>query len=198
MILEGFDSKQSELIIILLFACLGFVAGAAAWGGASGGTRYMTVMSARFGREGPKSRIEWAPRGIFTSLLFAIFPFIRGWCPVFMGQHISVLILIVSCGVSAGLWLAEAFLIQDSVETIKKKRVEEFIASAPGNEPSTPTLPERSPRWLRLWMRANVLAIRADYDGATRYTCAQRVPENQVSSYSFLSSSLTGSTPPSC
>jgi hypothetical protein len=156
VILESFDSKQPELIVILLFMCLGFVAGAGTWGGTSGGTRYMTVMSARFSRDAPKSRIAWVPRGIFTSLLFAAFPFIKGWCKALLIQHPLVPILMIVCEISCSLWLLTALSIQGTIEAASKRRVEEFIASPPGKEPQL-SAPEPSPSWLNAWEWVNTL-----------------------------------------
>ena len=118
----------------------------------------MTVMSARVARETPRSTIEWAPRGIFTSLLVVIIPFIKGWCPRFLRQHTSVVILMVVCGISAGVWLVTAFLIQDAIDATRRRRIEEFIASAPGNEPPASFVPpDPLPRWLEGWKWANIL-----------------------------------------
>lgn len=117
-------------------------------------------MSARFGQRAPRNTIEWAPRGIFTSLLLVAIPIVKGWCPRFPGNHTLVLILMAVCGISAGLWLLTAFLLQDTIDTTRKKRIEEFIASAPGNEPPASFVPpDPLPRWLEGWKWANVLTF---------------------------------------
>jgi hypothetical protein len=93
-------------------------------------------------------------------LLVVTIPFIKGWCPRFLRQHTLVLILMVACGISAGVWLVTAFLIQDAIDATRKKRIEEFIASPPGNEP-LPSFapPEPVPPWLETWKWANILTF---------------------------------------
>jgi hypothetical protein len=86
------------------------------------------------------------------------FELIKSASPSFVKEHTPVLILMLLCEISAGLWLIQAFLIQDAVDSIRKKQVEEFIASAPGNEPPPPSPPEPSPHRLRR-KRANTLTF---------------------------------------
>ena len=39
--------------------------------------------------ESPKSRLPRLPRGLFLALLFGTFPFLVGWCPGFLTQHLA-------------------------------------------------------------------------------------------------------------
>jgi hypothetical protein len=127
-------SERLGLAAVLLLSGLGLLAGMGSLSSHTG-SRWMTVATARYAKDFPRSRLPHLPRGIFLGLLFSAFPLLKGWCSAFLSDHAYFIIVYVCCGVSTGMWLLIAFLLQP--------------LSGEG----------KLPLWLKVWNRANVVAF---------------------------------------
>lgn len=152
--LESMDSERVCLVSILISAFLGFLAGFVTWTETKG-KRLSTAMAARCAPEDTAGEIHGFPRGIFLSLLFTAVPLIKGWCDHLPGRIIFTTALVLAC-LSTGAWLLAASTLQRTAEAERKRHIEEFISSEPGNEPPVHPRFEPFPDWLRLWERINV------------------------------------------
>ncbi len=104
-------SERLGLAAVLLLSGLGLLAGMGSLFSHTG-SRWMTVATARYAKDFPRSRLPQLPRGIFLGLLFSAFPLLKGWCYAFLSDHAYFIIVYVCCGVSTGMWLLIAFLLQ--------------------------------------------------------------------------------------
>ena len=127
-------SQRLGLAAVLLLSGLGLLAGIGTSSGPLGYWGY-SVTAARYlaSRDLPKkSRLPRLPRGIFLALLFALVPFLKGWCSVFLQRHVYFIFVYAFCGISAAAWLLIALFLQSASEK------------------------DISPVWLKHWYWANV------------------------------------------
>jgi hypothetical protein len=153
---KDFDSERMCLVTILTLASLGLIAGFMTWTDTRG-TRLSTVMAARYLPEDKPSGVPRLPRGVFLSLLFALVPLIKGWCVLLPIHNLFAAILILLC-ISAAAWLLAASALEGMTADERKERIEQFIASEPGNEPPVQPRVESFPTWLRWWEGINLTA----------------------------------------
>ena len=109
-------SQRLGLAAILLLSGLGLLAGI---GTSSGPWSYWgnSVTYAQYlaSRGLPKKRrLPRLPRDIFLALLFALIPFLKGWCSVFLQRHAYFIFVYVLCGISAAAWLLIALFLQSA------------------------------------------------------------------------------------
>jgi len=107
-------------------------------------------------RERPRSRLPRLPRGVFLALLFAAFPFLKGWCAGFLNQHGLFAFGFVCCVVSTTAWLLVAFLIQQTADNQRKARIEQFVSDPDSSVPAPVVGLETPPFWLRIWNWTNL------------------------------------------
>jgi hypothetical protein len=117
-----------------------------------------TVMAARYVPEPPKSTVPRLPRGVFFSLLFSVVPLVKGWCGGFLPDSTIFVTLLVITAISTGIWLMAASALKNSVDVERKARIEEFISSAPGEEPPRRPNVDPFPKWLQVWEAINFAA----------------------------------------
>jgi hypothetical protein len=153
---KNLDSERMCLVTILISASVGFIAGVMTWADTRG-TRLSTVMAARYPPEDAPSSVPRLPRGIFLSLLFAVVLLIKGRCTLLPVQGFFAAVLALLC-ISAGVWLLAASALEGITAAARKERIEQFIASEPGNEPPIQQRIESFPTWLRLWEGINLAA----------------------------------------
>jgi hypothetical protein len=79
-----------------------------------------------------KKRLPRLARGICLALIFALVPFLKGWCSAFLQRHVYFIFVYVAFVISAAAWLLIALLLQ----------------SAPGKD--------ALPLWLKRWYWTNV------------------------------------------
>jgi len=155
------ESDRMCLAMLSMLTCIGFATGMANLGGSAASrlNSVMAALAASYTPETHRSRISRSQRGVFVSSLFAVFPIVRGWCPVFTKVHPLALVLIVFSTISTGIWLMIASMLQNALDSERETRIEEFISTPPGSSPQiSPNINPR-PRWLKIWQWTNFAAF---------------------------------------
>ena len=144
---------------VLILAGLGLLAGLGTSVGPYWGMRNVNpVLAARYYSERPanRGRLPGFARGIFLAVVFSGIPFVKGWCPGFLRQHLPFAICLLGCGFSSGAWLLVASVLRQNIDSERTARIEQFISDPAAQVPARVVDLDTPPRWLRLWNWSNI------------------------------------------
>jgi hypothetical protein len=136
------------------------LAGLGLWAGVGTSTgryseRWEPAAASRNPRDLPKSRLPRFPRGLFLALLFATFPFFRGWCPGFLNQHGVFTFIGIFCLLSTATWLLIAFLYQSFADRQRTVYIDQFVSDPHAAIPPKVLDSQDSPVWMKAWNWGN-------------------------------------------